>query len=314
MRVSEEVSQTLARGGPLVALESTLIAHGLPWPDNLETAREAEAEVRQAGAVPATIAVIAGVPRIGLHGAELERLALSQDVLKASRRDLAVAVARGLDAATTVSATLSLARRAGVRIMATGGLGGVHRGAATTFDISNDLDELARADGMAVVCSGAKSILDLPATLEVLETLGVPVVGYQTDTLPAFLTRSSGLGLSIRADDPAQAADIIRAHGWLGLPGAVVIAQPVPLESALSEAAFERALQRALDFATASRTTGKELTPFLLGAIREATGGQALIANRALIVNNARLAGRIALEADRVQGDSSVGFLGGPKT
>jgi pseudouridine-5'-phosphate glycosidase len=313
MIVRGEVVEALTRGGPVVALESTLIAHGLPWPDNLETAREAEEAVRQAGAVPATMAVLDGEPRIGLGASDLERLARARDVLKAGRRDLAFAVARGLDAATTVSATLWLARRSGIGLMATGGLGGVHREAATTFDVSNDLDELARADGMAVVCSGAKSILDLPATLEVLETLGVPVVGYRTDTLPAFLSRSSGLPLPTRVNDPAGAAAIVEAHRALRLPGAVVIAQPVPADVALDPDELERALAKALRAASASGVRGKALTPFLLGAIREATGGRALAANRALIVANARLAGEVAVACPGApQRPSEVSALGGP--
>ena len=203
---SAEVGEARAGGRPVVALESTLIAHGLPWPDNLETARGAEEAVRRAGATPATIAVLGGVIRVGLSDEELERVARSGTFLKAGRRDLAAAVARGLDAATTVSATLWIARRRGIGVMATGGLGGVHRDAATTFDVSADLDELGRADGVVVTCSGVKSILDVPATLEVLETRGVAVVGYRTDEFPAFLTRSSGLPLDVRAESPGEVA------------------------------------------------------------------------------------------------------------
>ena len=281
-----------------VALESTLIAHGLPWPDNLETARDSEAGVRGAGAEPATIAVLGGSIRVGLDAGELERLARapSGSILKAGRRDLARAVALGLDAATTVGATLWIARRHGLDVMATGGLGGVHRGAGRTFDISADLDELARSDGALVVCSGVKSILDVPATLEALETRGVLVVGYGTDEFPAFTTISSGLPVESRADTPAEAAELVRAHRRLGLPGAILLAQPPPADLALSRDEMESALAGALRLADGRGIAGKAITPFLLDAIREATGGRSLAANKALIVANARLAGEVAAE------------------
>ena len=256
-----EIVEALGLGLGVVALESTLIAHGLPWPDNLETARLSEAAVREAGAVPATIAVIGGVVRVGLGAEELERLARSDHFLKASRRDLSNAVARNLDAATTVSATLWVARRAGLGVLATGGLGGVHRGASTTFDVSTDLDELAKGDGMAVVCSGVKSILDVPATLDALETRGVAVIGYRTDTFPAFTTGSSGLPLEARVDDPGEAARLVRAHRDLGLPGAVVIAQPVPEPDALDREVMEAGLAEGLELARARGVAGKAITP-----------------------------------------------------
>jgi pseudouridine-5'-phosphate glycosidase len=284
-----------AAGGPVVALESTLVAHGLPWPDNLQTALEAEAAVRRAGAEPVTIAVMEGRVTAGLSGAELERLARSGSFVKAGRRDLAAAVARGLDAATTVSATLFLARASGFGVMATGGLGGVHRGAASTFDVSADLDELARADGLLVVCSGAKSILDLPATLEALESRGVAVVGYRTDTWPAFTTASSGLPLECRADSPEDVAALVRAHCALGLPGAIVLAQPVADDVAIPAAEMQSALAAAEAEAAAQGISGKAVTPFLLDHVRRATGGRSLRANRALIVANAELAGRVAV-------------------
>jgi pseudouridine-5'-phosphate glycosidase len=249
--------------------------------------------VRRAGATPATIAVLGGVIRVGLSGAELEWVARSGTFLKAGRRDLAAAVARGLDAATTVSATLWIARRRGIGVVATGGLGGVHRDAATTFDVSADLDELGRADGVVVTCSGVKSILDVPATLEVLETRGVAVVGYRTDEFPAFLTRSSGLPLDVRAESPGEVAALARAHRSLGLPGAIVLAQPVPEPEALDRDAMEAALA-ALDEAHAQQVTGKAITPFLLDQIRGLTAGRSLRANRALILANARLAGEVA--------------------
>jgi pseudouridine-5'-phosphate glycosidase len=281
-----------------VALESTLIAHGLPWPDNLATARGSEAAVREAGAEPATVVVLAGSVRVGIGPEELERLAglPAGTILKAGRRDLAWAVARGLDAATTVGATLWIARRHGIDVMATGGLGGVHRGADRTFDVSADLDELARADGALVVCSGVKSILDVAATLEVLETRGVPVVGYRTDDFPAFTTVSSGLAVEARVDSPTEAADLVRAHRRLGLPGAIVLAQPPPADLAIPRKEMEAAVADALLRAQERGIAGKAITPFLLDAIRESTSGRSLAANKALIVANARLAGEVAAE------------------
>ena len=292
--VTPEVAEAIDGGRPVVALESTLIAHGLPWPSNLETAMAAERAVREGGAVPATIAVLGGRVRVGLGPAELERLAGSTQVLKAGRRDLSAAVAGGVDAATTVSATLWVARRVGIEVFGTGGLGGVHRGAGSSFDVSNDLDELARADGAAVVCSGAKTLLDLPATLEALETRGVPVVGYRTDTLPGFTCRTTGLPLEHRADDPAAAARIVAAHRTLGLPGAVVIAQAVPEADEADSAAIEAAISNALAEAARLGVAGKGLSPFLLARVHERSVGESLRANVALIVANAGLAGRIA--------------------
>jgi pseudouridylate synthase len=297
--VSPEIIDALANGLGVVALESTLIAHGLPWPDNLETARRSEEAVRRSGAVPATIAVIGGRIRVGLLDEELDRMARSDQYLKASRRDLSGIVARGLDAATTVSATLWIAKKVGLGVLATGGLGGVHRGASTTFDISTDLDELARADGMAVVCSGVKSILDVPATLDSLETRGVAVVGYRTSTFPAFTTASSGLPLDARVETPAEAARVVRAHRDLGLPGGVVIAQPVDDREALDRDVMESALTEGLNLARSRGIAGKAVTPFLLEHLRLATGGRSLVANRALIVANARLAGELAAELAR---------------
>jgi pseudouridine-5'-phosphate glycosidase len=300
-RVAPEVAAALARGHAVVALESTLIAHGLPWPRNLEAAHASEAEVRRVGAVPATIAVIDGVICVGLDGIELETIARtavgtgSRAFLKASRRDLGVAVAQRRDAATTVSATLWIARAHSIGTMATGGLGGVHRDAATSFDISTDLDELARGDGMLVVCAGFKSILDLPATLEALETRGVPVVGYQTDELPGFMTRTSGLPLDVRVDTPAEAAALVRAHRAMGLPGAVVLAQPVPEAVALGRDEMEAALAAALAETQARGVRGKALTPLLLDRIRAATADRSLSANLALIAANARLAAEVAV-------------------
>ncbi len=293
-RLSDEVAQALETGRAVVALESTLIAHGLPWPDNLETARESEEAVRRSGAIPATVAVIGGIVRLGLDPAGLERLASARGVVKAGRRDLGPAVAGKKDAATTVSATLHLARIAGIGAMATGGLGGVHRGASETFDESTDLDELARGDGIAVICSGVKSILDVSATLERLETLGVAMVGYRTGEFPAFTTRSSGLPLDWRADSVEEAAGMIREHRRLGLPGAVVLAQPVPESLEIPRDEMEARVATAIARAEAEGVRGKAITPFLLDAIRQATGGRSLVANRALIVRNAALAGEVA--------------------
>jgi pseudouridylate synthase len=294
IRVAPEVLEALDSGRGVVALESTLIAHGLPWPDNLETARASEAAVRASGSVPATIAVLGGEVRVGLAANEVERIARSAAFLKASRRDLAWALAGGLDAATTVSATLWLARRSGISAMATGGLGGVHRDAGESFDISTDLDELARADGAVVVCSGVKSILDIAATLEVMETRGIAVVGYGSREFPAFTTVSSGLVLEAGVDSPDEAAAVIRTHRSLGLPGALVLAQPVPAEVALDRFVMERALAEALSEARTKGICGKAVTPFLLDHIRRATGGRSLQANAALIVANAALAGAVA--------------------
>lgn len=290
--LSPEVAQALGSGRPVVALESTLIAHGLPWPINLETARLAEAAVRAEGAVPATIAVWQGRPRAGLSFAELESLARDKNVAKASRRDLAAMIAQGRTAATTVAATMFLAHRAGIRILATGGIGGVHRGAVETLDISADIVELARTP-VCVVCSGAKAILDIPRTLEVLETQGVPVVGYGTAEFPGFYLRTSGICLDTHVASPAQAATLLQAHWQLGGAG-LVLAQPPPADVALDPEEFEAALQSAEQEAKAQGIRGKELTPFLLARVAELTQGRSVTANQALVVANARLAAQVA--------------------
>jgi pseudouridylate synthase len=303
LRIAPDVSQAMLDDRPVVALESTVIAQGLPWPDNLETARAMESAVRSSGATPATIAVLDGVIHVGISESGWSVLASGDPlasarhlVAKANRRDLAVAVAMGRNAATTVSATLFLANRYRLepRVMATGGLGGVHRGAATNGDVSTDLDELARANGALVVCSGFKSILDLPMTLEALETRGVLVVGYQTNELPGFLTRSSGLPLEHHVDSPAQAVDLVRAHRRLELPGAIVLVQPVPAQDSVAPLLLAEAIENALSKARAQGVAGKQVTPFLLAAVRDATSGQGLMANRSLLIENARLAGRVA--------------------
>ncbi len=290
--IASEVAGALREGRPLVALESALITHGLPWPINLETARAAEAAVRAEGAVPATVAVFKGRLRIGLGDSELEELARARDVSKASRRDLAAMIAQGRTAGTTVSATLCLAHRAGIRAFATGGIGGVHRGAGRSFDISADLIELARTP-VCVVCAGAKAILDIPATLEVLESLEVPVVGYRTSEFPAFYLPSSGEPVEVRADSPEEVAAILDAH-WRFTASAVVVAQAPPASHALSRIEFETALARAEADARSQQIKGKALTPFLLARLAELTQGKTLDVNRTLVVANARLAAQIS--------------------
>ncbi len=293
LEVHPDVAAALREGRPVVALESTLIAHGLPWPLNLETARAAEDAVRRAGALPATVAVWEGLPTVGLDAEQIEELAQGHDILKASRRDLGAAVARRRTAATTVAATMFLAHQAGIRLFATGGIGGAHREPAPPWDISADLGELARVP-VAVVCAGAKSILDIPRTLEILETLSVPVIGYGSDEFPAFYLRGSGAPVSARADTPEQAAAILRAHWDLDGAG-VVVAQPLPADAALDPAEFAQALQEAEGRAATAGIRGQALTPFLLAQLAEITSGKSLRANQALIVANAELAARIAV-------------------
>jgi pseudouridine-5'-phosphate glycosidase len=299
LRLSEELEAARAEGQPIVALESTVIAHGLPYPANLETARRMEAIVRQHGAVPATIAVLDGQLRVGLSGDQLEHLATAgkpgegrRPVRKVSRRDLPVVVGRGQDGATTVAATATIAAWAGIEVFATGGIGGVHRD--PPYDISNDLPTLA-AVPVAVVCAGAKAILDLRATLEWLETAGVPVIGYGTDEFPAFYSRSSGLPVDVRVDSPEEAAAIIRAGRRLGLPGGTLITVPVPPGSELAAERLEEAITAALAEARARGIEGSASTPFLLSQVAEKTGGASLQANIALLENNAAVAAQIAL-------------------
>ena len=291
--VAPEVAAALAVGAPVVALESTLVAHGLPYPDNLEVAHELEATVRAGGATPATIAVVAGRVRIGLPAAALATLAADGvRFAKAGAADLAVHLARGGDAATTVSATAVLARRAGIRVFATGGIGGVHRG--DSGDVSHDLLALARTP-IAVVSAGAKAILDLPRTLEQLEALGVLVVGHRTDELPAFYTRSSGLRLDHRVDDVATLAAICRAR-WDGLgQGGVLVCNPIPAAAALDEATIGAAIEAAVADARAEAVSGKRLTPVLLARLARATGGAAVAANRALVRHDAAVAAELAV-------------------
>lgn len=293
LQLSEEVEAALREGRAVVALESTVISHGLPRPLNLETARRLERIVRDGGAVPATVAVLGGRLCVGLDESQLERLAFAEGVRKMSRRDLAVGVARGWDGATTVATTLWVASRAGVKVFATGGVGGVHRGSLP--DVSADLPELARTP-MTVVCSGAKSVLDLPATREWLETHGVCLVGYGSDELPAFYTRRSGLTVDARCDTPREVARIAGARDALGLEGALVVAVPVPEEFEVDAGAMEESLSEALADAERRNVSGRDLTPFLLSHLAERTGGATLRANIALLENNARVAAEISQE------------------
>jgi len=290
-----EVQAAKAQGAPLVALESTIITHGMPYPQNLETARLVEAEVRAAGAVPATIAVIDGRLHIGLTEAELETLAQAEGVAKLSRADFAACLATGGTGATTVAATMIAAHLGGIEVFATGGIGGVHRGAEESFDISADLQEFAKTP-VIVVAAGAKAILDLPKTLEVLETLGVPVIAYGQDDLPAFWSRASGLRAPLRMD---TAGEIAKAHvmrAALGLDGGALVANPIPAEDEIAADTLAPIIARALEDAAAQGITGKAVTPFLLQRIFELTEGRSLTANIALVLNNARLAAQIAQE------------------
>ena len=288
------VASALLRGGAIVALESTIVTHGMPYPQNVTTAREVEAIIRRTGATPATIAVIGGRIKIGLSDAELEWIAGARDVLKLSRADLPYAVSAGRHGATTVAATMICARLARLRVFATGGIGGVHRGVESTMDISADLDELARTS-VAVVCAGAKAILDLPRTLEYLETRGVPVVGYRTDRLPAFWSRSSALPVPIRLDTPEAIADLISAKSDLGLEGGVLITNPVPADAEIPEEAIRDLIEDALAEGRRQGIAGKAVTPFLLARLLEKTQGRSLATNIALVKNNAALAAQVAL-------------------
>jgi pseudouridine-5'-phosphate glycosidase len=290
--VSEAVREALRAGRAVVALESTVIAHGLPYPQNLELARAMEQEVRGQGALPATVGVVGGVPTVGMGDAAIEHFAQGRDVLKLSRRDIAYAVAAGRDGATTVAATMALAALAGVQVFATGGIGGVHRGARESWDISGDLTELARTP-VLVVCAGAKSILDLPATLEYLETAGVPVLGLATDEFPAFYSRTSGLPISARVADAAEAGRVWLAHRALGGAGAL-LAVPPPSETALEPDLIEAAIGRALARMEAAGVRGQAVTPFLLSAVAEETEGESMRANIALLRQNARVAAQVA--------------------
>jgi pseudouridine-5'-phosphate glycosidase len=292
--VSEEVSAAIAAGRPVVALDTTIVSHGMPWPQNFETAQGVEAEVRGAGAIPAAIAVIDGKLRVGLDRKTLEWLAQAKDVLKLSSADLAYAISAGRHGATTVAATMIAAKRAGISVFATGGIGGVHRGAETTFDISADLTELGRTN-VLVVAAGAKALLDVPKTLEFLETQGVPVICYRSDEFPAFWSRSSGLKAPIRMDDPTAIAAFMRARESLALTGGVLVANPNRPEDEIPATEIRPAIEAAVADAARKGITGKEVTPFLLDAILKQTGGRSLTSNIALVRNNVRLAAEIAV-------------------
>ncbi|ALV28235.1 MULTISPECIES: pseudouridine-5'-phosphate glycosidase [Pannonibacter] len=291
---SAEVQAARAAGKPIVALESTIITHGMPFPQNVETARQVEADIRAAGAVPATIAVLDGRIRIGLDAADLDRLGQEKNVMKCSRADLAIAVATGRPGSTTVAATMMAAEAAGISVFATGGIGGVHKGAETSFDISADLDELSRTP-VCVVCAGAKALLDIPKTLEVLETRGVPVIAYGTDEVPAFWSRESGLPAPYRMDSAGEIARLIEARKLFGGHGGVLIANPVPAESEISRGEMGQYIDAAIAEAARRDVRGKAVTPFVLGHIFELTKGRSLVTNIALVRNNARLAAAIAV-------------------
>jgi pseudouridine-5'-phosphate glycosidase len=291
---SAEVAAAKARGAPIVALESTIITHGMPYPGNISMARSVEAIIREEGAVPATIAVIHGTLHIGLEPAELESLAQTTDAMKVSRADLAFAIAERRTGATTVAATMIAAARAGIKVFATGGIGGVHRGAELSFDISADLEELART-GVIVVCAGAKAILDIPKTLEVLETRGVPVVTFGSAEFPAFWSRGSGLPSPLTLNSPAAIANFQTVREQLGVDGGMLIANPVPEADEIEREEMDIYIERALDSAEREEIVGKAVTPYLLSTIFDLTDGRSLKTNIALVENNARLAAEIAV-------------------
>ncbi len=296
--LSPEVREALDRGAPVVALESTIVTHGMPYPDNVSTARAVEAAVRAGGAVPATIVVLRGRIRVGLDEAEIEALGRAEGVMKLSRADLAYAVAMGRDGSTTVAATMICAHLAGIRVFATGGIGGVHRGMETTLDVSADLDELGRTP-VTVVCAGAKALLDLPRTLEYLETRGVPVVGYRTDRFPAFWSRDSGLPAPLRLDSAVEIAALAAAQRRLGLTGGVLVANPVAAADEIPAGEIAAHIEEAVADATRRGVGGKGVTPFILSRMLELTGGRSLRTNVALILGNARLAAEIAVAGSR---------------
>jgi pseudouridine-5'-phosphate glycosidase len=292
--LSPEVAAAKAEGKPVVALESTIISHGMPYPQNVETALRVEQTIRDNGAVPATVAILGGRLKAGLTPEEIEYLGRKgREVAKASRRDLPVLVARGADGATTVTTTMIIAALAGIKVFATGGIGGVHRGAQTTMDISADLEELARTPVM-VICAGAKSILDLGLTLEYLETKGVPVIGYGTEELPAFYTRRSGFKVDYRLDTPGALAAAFRAKMEMGLGGGMLVTNPIPEEYSMDPAIINAAIDKAIEESVEQGIKGKETTPFLLARIKELTGGDSLASNIQLVLNNARLAAKTA--------------------
>ena len=300
--VAPEVAAAVAAGKPVVALESTIISHGMPYPQNVETALKVEQIIRDNGAVPATIAIIGGRLRAGLSAEEIDYLGKKgREVAKASRRDLAVICARGMDGATTVTTTMIVAHMAGIEVFATGGIGGVHRGAETTMDISADLEELANTPVM-VICAGAKSILDLGLTLEFLETRGVPVLGYQTEELPAFYTRHSGFSVDYRVDTPEELAQIFHTKREMGLEGGMLVGNPIPEEYSMDKATIDAAIDQAIAEANEQGVHGKETTPFLLAKVSELTGGNSLESNIQLVFNNVALGAKTAVALRAIEG------------
>ena len=297
--INPEVAEALSAGKPVVALESTIISHGMPYPKNVETALEAEQVVRDNGAIPATIAIIKGKLKVGLTLEEIEYLGKTEGVIKTSRRDIPFIIAKKLDGATTVASTMIIADLAGIRVFATGGIGGVHRGAPESFDISADLQELAHTN-VAVVCAGAKSILDIGLTLEYLETQGVPVIGYGTDELPAFYTSRSGFSVDYRVDSPEETAEALKAKWDLGLEGGVVIANPIPAEYEMDPEVINGAIAAAVKESEEKGIKGKESTPFLLAKVKELTGGASLDSNIQLVYNNVKVGAQIAVALSKL--------------
>jgi len=294
LEINSEVREALEKGQPVVALESTIISHGMPYPQNVETARNVEAIVRKNGAVPATIAIIGGKLKVGLTNEELEYFGKTDGILKASRRDLPFIISKKFDGATTVASTMIIAALAGIKVFVTGGIGGVHRGAEETFDISADLEELSKTD-VAVVCAGVKSILDIGLTLEYLETNGVPVVGYQTDELPAFYSPISGFGVDYKAENPEEIANALKAKWDLKLKGGMVIANPIKNEDAMDHERISEAIDEAIFEAEKLNIKGKAITPYLLGKVKELTKGDSLESNIKLVYNNAEVGSKIAV-------------------
>ena len=293
--INPEVLEAIKEGRAVVALESTIISHGMPYPRNVETALNVEKIIRDNGAIPATIAILKGRLKVGLTPEEIEYLGQSKEVIKTSRRDIPFIVAKGVDGATTVASTMIIAALAGIKVFATGGIGGVHRGAQETFDISADLEELAQTD-VAVICAGAKSILDIGLTLEYLETKGVPVIGYRTNELPAFYTTKSGFGVDYKVDSEEELAKALKAKWDLGLHGGAVVANPIPEEYAMDYDTITKAIETALKELDEKGIKGKESTPFLLAKVKELTGGSSLDSNIQLVYNNAKVGARLAVE------------------
>lgn len=300
LEIHPEVEKALKEGRPVVALESTIISHGMPYPRNVETALNVEQIVRDNGAVPATIAILKGKLKVGLTQEEIDYLGKTKGVIKTSRRDIPFICAKGLDGATTVASTMIIAALAGIKVFVTGGIGGVHRGAQQTFDISADLQELAHTD-VAVVCAGAKSILDIGLTLEYLETNGVPVVGFGTEELPAFYTRKSGFGVDYRIDTEEELARAVKAKWDLGLQGGMVIANPIPEQYQMDYDTITKAIEDALKELEEKGVKGKESTPFLLAKVKEITGGASLESNIQLVYNNAGVGSRLAVELSKLK-------------